>query len=562
MQLTYFWLKCLKFFIDDKPTSPTQHIHGAVMLPIGILQLGSFIQDHFQGKVETHYLDLHLNCRKAYLSTHSTVFDWTITENFRNSEEHISLLTVLRSELKNKLETIRPQIVGVSCTLNAFDDNFHMTTALIKEFYPDAVVVGGGHYPSSLPEPCVQDENLDYVVIAEGELPFKKFVEDFLDDQLPNEKIVNDKKIYLKDFNAFPKLEYEKLEMEEYLELEHSNSLGGDQGRTATLVTSRGCPLKCTYCATHNVWDYGFRYQSAQNVFEQVVELKEKYNVETVMFLDDIFVLHKKRTKEFCRLLIEHEVEINWYPTSVLINALDEEMITLMAKSGCASLGLAVESGVRRVQKMIKKGVRLDHCKKIVEYMRREGMRVYALFVLGFPNETMEEIKETLRFARDLKCDWAMMNIATPLYGTEMYETCQEENFLPDNLTQLCGEGNITTSEFTAEKMEEIITDANFRMNFLENYNYVNENYEIVLPIFKSIARSYPKHFICRYMIWKISKKLNLREEADVLYKNLESLYWENFEFNEGLIETFNLDISFPSPAIEKMNSPQLEVRC
>jgi len=344
-----------------------------------------------------------------------------------------------------------------------------------------------------------------------------------------------------------PPLEYDKVGIESYLAMRDTSSIGGDQGRSISLITSRGCPYKCIYCATHNVWEYGFRAQSAQNVFDQVVELKEKYDVETFIMVDDNFILSRRRTKDFCKLLIEHDVKISWYPNSVLINALDEEMITLMARSGCLSLAPAVESGVDRIQKMIKKRVKLDHCKKMMECMRREGITIISLFVLGFPSETKEEIEETLRFARELKSDWYIMQIATPLHGTEMYDTCAENNYLPDNLVETTGIGNISTPEFSAEEIQELLYDQNFKINFLENYNYQIGNYEKALQSFEGIARCYPDHFICKYMCWTIYTKTNQINKADAMFEDLESLYRNNYEHNQDLIEVYNLDISFGS---------------
>jgi len=542
-------VKVPEFYMTDGPVDQKQAMHGAILLPIGILQLGSYIQNRFH-EVETHYLDLHLKCRQAYLSAYSSLVfpahENSTPDISSNSKMlNVSSSSVLKEELKKSLESLRPRIVGVSCTMNAFADNFHKVTALIKEIYPDALVVAGGHYPSSYPDLCEQDENVDYFVIGEGELPFEKFVSNVLSRRLPGEKRLNQEKCYLESFDDFPPLEYDKIEVESYLAMRDTSSIGGDQGRTITLVTSRGCPLKCIFCATHNVWDHGFRAQSAENVFNQVVELKEKYNVDTVIFVDDNFILSKQRTKEFCKLLIKHKVNIQWYPNSVLINALDEEMISLMAQSGCVSLAFAVESGVGRIQQMIKKRVKLDHCKKMMECMRREGMTIISLFVLGFPGETMEEIKETLRFARELKNDWYIMQIATPLYGTEMYETCQEEEYLPKQLVETTGIGNISTPEFTSEEIQEILYDQNFKINFLGNYNYLTGNYEKALQSFEGIARCYPDHFICKYMCWKIYTKTNQKEKADAMFKDLESLYQNNFEQNQGLIEVYNLDISF-----------------
>lgn len=520
-----------EFIISGERIPPERQTHGAVLLPLSILQLGSYVR-HQIPDIEVHYLDLHLKCKLA-------------REKLRF---FAPLSEFIQQQLKSVLEEIRPEIVGITCTLNAFADNFHQTAALVKQIHPEAVVVTGGHYPSSYQKRSVDDNHIDYIVIGEGEILFTNFVREFRKGKLPKRKIINNKKIYLEDFDSFPPLDYDRIEIEKYFEFEMS-SIFGNQDRTLNLVTSRGCPCQCIYCATHNVWDYGFRPQSAWNIFHQVADLKKKYDVQTIMFVEDNFVLDKDRVKDFCHLLIENNIKINWYPTSVMVNSLDEEMIHLMALSGCRSLGVAVESGTRRVQGLIKKNVNLDYAKRMIECMKREGMMIHGLFVLGFPGETVEEMNETIHYAGELKCDWCQLSIAMPLYGTEMYERCRENNYLvnEENTVNLYVErvGNITTPEFTPKITEAIVRDANFRLNFIENPNYLAGLYDKALPIFETIARSYPDHFICKYMIWKIYAKNGNQAKADIIYRDLKSLYQRDPDYHDNLIRNYAPDISF-----------------
>lgn len=515
--------------ISDEQIPLEKQMHGAVLLPLGILQLGSYVRHQFSN-VKVFYLDLHLECKLAK----------------RKKEPFQTNADIVLKYLKEHIEKIKPQIIGFTSALNAFAGSLHWTASLAKQICPSAVTVAGGHYASCCTEHIIKDRNIDYIIIGEGEIPFTKFIKEFQEGMLPDKGVFNEK-IYLKNFDDFPQLDYDAIGVEKYLQVGAFNSIGGDEGRSLNLLTSRGCPNRCIYCATHNVWDYGFRVQSAQNVFNQVVALKEKYNLQTIMFVDDNFLLNRNRVKEFCELLIKNRIDINWYPSSVQINSLDEELISLMARSGCKSIGLAVESGTQRIQKLIKKNVKLDRIKNLVDHMRREGVRSHSLFVLGFPFETMDEIKATLQFAKDLKCDWNLLNIATPLLGTEMYEICRDKGYLPkdNSLVELLVRGNIVTPEFTPEILEYILYDANFRINFFDNYNYLSGEYDKVLPVFESIARSYPEHFICKYMIWLIYKKTNRAEDADAAYKDLESIYSSNPGYFDNLIKIYSMDISF-----------------
>lgn len=526
-RLQILLIRVPEFFIANEVVSLEKQIHGAVMLPLGIMHLGSYISNRLSD-IDVHYLDLHLKCKA----------------DCENKDAALSAFDIIHQELEKVLTNIHPSIVGVSCAFNAFADNFHHTIADIKSILPEVLVVAGGHYVSSYLEQLPEDSNIDYIIIGEGEIPFCDLITKYREGVLPKSKFINTKE-YIKDLDACPPLDYDRINVEDYLKYE-MNSIGGNQGRSINVMSARGCPQRCIYCATHNVWDHGFRMQSASNMFRQVEELKHKYHVDTIMFVDDNFIWNKDRVIEFCQLIISNQLDINWYPSSVRINSLDEEIIILMKKAGCNSLLLAVESGTKRIQKLIKKNVNLEHTRRMVDCLKREGIRVYSQYILGFPGETIAEIKQTIQFASELKCDWNLYGIATPLYGTEMFRIARDNNYLLPNINVgSFSVGNIVTPEFSGKDIESLLQEANYRTNFVNNDNYINQRYDKVLPIFESIARSYPDHLICKYMIWNIYKETKREKEAEAIYHNMKELYEENVAYNDMLIEKYGLKLVF-----------------
>ena len=399
---------------------------------MGILHLGSYIKAQFP-HAEIQYLDLHL----------------TLGLRQREWIFQLSHLELIKRAFDDVSENFQPNIVGFSCNMNTFASAFHSSVSIARSSLPNSLSVAGGHYPSSYLEKVAEDANIDYVVVGEGELPFSTLVDEFQKGgACPDSKIIDTKK-YLspKEISSFPPLDYEGVGIEHYVQAD----VGLDGARSITLLSSRGCPRKCIYCATHNVWDYKFRAQTPARMVEEVSELKEKYDIHNFCYIDDNFAIDKKRVKQFCRTLIEREINIRWFPSSVEINSLDEEMIELMAKSGCTSLMLALESAVPRIQKLIKKDVRLDHAKKIAALISDSGIKCECLLIFGFPGETLEEMQQTIDYARNLKCDWFAMAIATPLYGTEMYEICDTNNYLHEEANPAFREGNISTEDFSKE---------------------------------------------------------------------------------------------------------------
>ena len=510
---------------EDWSKAVERQAPSVVFLPIGILQLGSYLRANSNANI--NYLDLHRTMNEKKIN---------VPAKFNKA---------LKVEIENTIQKFKPDIVALSCTMNVYHAMFHYTANLFKEIAPDILIVGGGHYPSSYTQRVADDPNIDYVIVGEGELPFMDLIEAHNQGNLPKDKIINTKQ-YIGDFTKFPTLDYEEIEVEKYV---YGLGLGVDEARSVTILSSRGCPNRCIYCATHNVWNYKFRARSAEQMLDEIEYLHKKHKITRFMFVEDNFILDKNRVKRFCELLIEKNIDIEWYPSSIQINSLDCEIIHYMAKAGCQKLNLAIETGTKRVQKLIRKNVDLDRVPEIVDCIKKEGMGCECLLIFGFPGETKEEMEETINYAQSLKCDWYQMGVATPLQGTAMYEVCEEMGYFPiheNDRINVFREGTITTPEFTKEESEQIMWDANYRLNFLENNNFVTGKYDKIQVYYESIAKRYPTHFICRYMLLQIYERTAQTEKVKQIIQELKKIYHENPEETDRLREKYNLKSPTP----------------
>lgn len=504
--------------------------YGEVLLPLGILHLGTNIVATDKN-FEVRLLDLHLELNKIGL------------ENKEVELYKIKPDSLMKPILEKEIETFDPDVVGISSIHNAYKDNFHLVAKLIKELDRSIITVAGGGYPSSHCAEVEEDKNFDYIIKGEGEIPFYNLLKLIEVKHCPSDKIFNrNKKEYIKNIDDLPMPDYSLLKMSDYLQFDVS-SYAGKVGNAVNLVSSRGCPMDCIYCATHNIWDYGFRYRSAHKMIEEVIFLKDTYGVNTFLYVEDNFVFNKNRVKEFCELLIEKKLNISWYPTSVHVNSLDEEMIVLMKQSGCLSLGLAVECGSERVQRLVKKFLDINHLKRMREIARRENIIANGLFMLGFPGETIEEVKTTINLARELKLDWCAFAIATPLYGTKMYEICEEKGYFGERVDELARKGNINTEYFTREQIEELRNEANIRVNFLENHNFWNGDITKAFNWFYNISKKYPKHIICRYMLMRTYKKMGKIEEEKKERAAIDDLLKKDKVYYEAIFRKYDIDL-------------------
>ena len=193
----------------------------------------------------------------------------------------------------------------------------------------------------------------------------------------------------------------------------------------ATIFSSRACPWRCTYC--HNSYGKKFRERSARHVLEEVDFLVSKYGVRELVFYDDIFNFKPDRAKAICRGLIDRNYGLKLtFPNGLRGDILDEELVDLMTEAGMYRAMIAIESGVPRIQKVMKKNLRLPQTKKIVDYMATKGVMTHGAFMLGFPTETREEMEETIRWARDSSFHTAAFYRVIPFKGTELFKQVEE----------------------------------------------------------------------------------------------------------------------------------------
>jgi radical SAM superfamily enzyme YgiQ (UPF0313 family) len=186
------------------------------------------------------------------------------------------------------------------------------------------------------------------------------------------------------------------------------------------MMTSRGCPYTCSYCAT-SIWKRKIRYRSIDNVIEEIKLVRGRYGTQQFTFKDDSFTVNRKRIMEFCDRLINENIDINW-DCNTRVNLIDEEMLSRMKRAGCNSIKIGIETGSERILGLINKGTTLSQARIAAKLLRKAGIHWTAYFMIGLPSETKKEIYETLNFLNELKPDFASLSIYEPFPGTELFE--------------------------------------------------------------------------------------------------------------------------------------------
>ncbi len=356
----------------------------------------------------------------------------------------------------------------------------------VKARYPNIPLVVGGAYPSTLPEHIlspVLSPYIDYVVIGEGEIPMLELasgVEPEKIDGLYYQGRKGRKKItrarFIEDLDSIPFPARQLLPVEKYL---HTDTLGRrSRKRSLEILTSRGCPFKCSFCATHPVFGYKWRARSAENIILEIKQLIAAYGVQHINFIDDNISLDSVRMDSLLDQLIKEDFGITWSAVSGLrISTLNEGILEKIKASGGIRINLAIESGDSKILDAMNKGLDIGKIKEIVGICGKLGLNPRGYLMVGYPGETRESFLKSMRFCEELKAAGMktfILSIAQPYPKTPLWEMCREHKYLVrDDLENVLffseyPQPNIITPEFDQREICFRFKYAQRRLNPIE----------------------------------------------------------------------------------------------
>jgi anaerobic magnesium-protoporphyrin IX monomethyl ester cyclase len=195
--------------------------------------------------------------------------------------------------------------------------------------------------------------------------------------------------------------------------------------RTLNIMTSRGCPYMCAYCAGSLIFGKTHRYHGTDRVIQELRELKEKYHVDSIQFFDETFTANRQRVIELCDKMIKSKINIEW-SCFTRVNLVDKELLSKMKQAGCYLIFYGLESGSQRLLNLIRKGITLEQSMKAVKLTHEAGIETWVSFMFNLPSETKEESEQTINFALAVDPTFVQFPITTPFPGTEMYHQAKK----------------------------------------------------------------------------------------------------------------------------------------
>lgn len=494
-------------------------VRVSVFFPLGIAYLASAVEK--AGKYDLMMLD--------------ALIEGDINEGVPMQDGEKIRYGLTDEKIAKIIKEFSPDLVGVSCLFSAMQWDMNNVCSIAKKLNPDIVTVVGGAHPGAMPERILrQHSDIDFVVIGEGEISFIDLLNalefgsgiekvDGIGFRADGTPVCTSKSKYIQDLDILPFPARHLFPMDKYLANAAAHSTYRQTPFTQ-IITSRGCPFKCTFCALNNHWGKTQRVHSSKHVVDEIEHLVKTYGIKEIHFEDDNLTAKKKRAIEIFDGIIERRLGITWnVPSGMAVATLTDEILEKMKGSGCYSVSIAIESGNQDVlRRLMNKPVNLKVVPDLVRKIREVGMDARGFFILGYPGETKETIRQTVDFARELELDWAYFFIASALPNTELWKTCIEKGYLKEedfDPVKSFYRSIIRTPEFTPEYLVEIREEAIIDVNFRNNPNLLKYDIDKAIFSFKEVVDKYPHFDFANFYLGESYLKKGNKELAISSYR-------------------------------------------
>ena len=339
-----------------------------------------------------------------------------------------------------------PDLVGISSTTVSFPQALRLARLSKKALPHVPTVLGGCHVSFTAEETLREHTCVDFVVRGEGEQTLQELAACVQKGQAPegilgvsyrrNGDIVqNPSRPFIRDLNSLPWPARHLMDLKQ-----------PSYNAPGALITSRGCPGRCIFCSAGAMGGHRYRIRKPELVVDEMEYLHHEHGFRRLAILDDTFTaLPKKLTLPACREIKRRGLQIVWSCES-RVDVATPEVLDAMREAGCDRVQFGVESGSPRVLATLRKGITLDQVRRAVKYAAGLGMQVYCSFIIGHPDETEEDARQTIDFIHEIRrlgARFAALVFLVPFPGTEVYKqreayglTLHETNwikFVPSN---------------------------------------------------------------------------------------------------------------------------------
>ncbi len=480
-------------------------------IPLGIISLSAYLKKHIA--LESMAIDFNVQLLREQ--------GFAFTDFRSYFREH------LRAE---KYEAFRPTIVAISAQFTPAYHSVIDIAEVCRQCFPEAMILAGGNLVTAMYREFLTDTDcIDAICFGEGELPLVELLlaEDrraliarhtsWISRQKARIPGNTFQHAFIDNLDEIPFLDYDILDLDGYrLNPTLSRySVGAEATDTLALMTSRGCPFKCTFCASYQAHGRKMRYYSEARVAEDIDLLISRYGVKSFIIQDDHFMGGRERPYNIVAAIKARGGQI-FFQNALALYALDRRFLQLLKDTGIDELVLPVESGSGRVLKeVMHKPLKLEIVTRVIADCREIGIFTDCNIIVGMPGETQADINESREFLKGTYGDWFRVFVATPIPGSEMYEQAKANGYFvnsPENANYK--RAVIATRDWTADYIQHISYAMNIELNFVHNSNMRLGNNRKALDCFEKVLRVKPDHAIGWFYAGLCRERLGESEEA------------------------------------------------
>jgi radical SAM superfamily enzyme YgiQ (UPF0313 family) len=349
----------------------------------------------------------------------------------------------LDASLLKELERFAPNLVGISVMTPSYPEAVRLSD-LIKAHHACRTVLGGHHVSAVGESVLLESASTDFAVVGEGEETLRELAEalergatdlsavrGLIWREIGSQIRRNPPRDVIQDLDSLPFPARNLVDMNRF----RLHSYIDFGKKSATMITSRGCPFKCIFCSSWLTMGTRYRYRSVGNVLEEIREVVECFGVDHLVFEDDTLTLRRDRVLDLCAALEEMPNRPSWYCLS-RADAMDYALAKRMKAAGCKMVAFGIESGSPEILERIGKKISLSKAEEAVKACARAGLRSQCTFIVGFPWDTAQTMRMTLEAAKRINPTIAIFFPLVPYPGTRVFQEFLAPELSPRTLAQ------------------------------------------------------------------------------------------------------------------------------